>query len=185
MAVERLQTQRLLLRPVEQRDAPLYFSRISSREAVARTMLWAAHREEAETSAAVQRMVSRYADPGYCRWVIALREDDTIIGVAELLRFDMQNRSCSFAYMIGEDYWNRGYASEALRAVFTYGFAVLGLERIEADHFSDNPASGRVMQKLGMVHCGRIEGKYEKDGIFHDAECYCVSKADFFGAIRE
>lgn len=185
MAIERLQTQRLILRPVEQRDALLYFTRIASRDAVARTMLWSAHQEEAETRTVVRRMVSRYDDPGYCRWAIALRTDDTIIGVAELLRFDPKKHSCSFAYMIGEDFWNQGYATEALHAVFTHGFSVLGLENIEADHFADNPASGRVMQKLGMTHCGCIERKYEKDGVFHDAECYRISKSDFFLFIRK
>lgn len=175
MSVVRMETERLILRKLEQRDAPLYFERISSREAVAKTMLWEPHQHPGETEALVARCVQWYADPTFCRWAIALKSDDTIIGVADLLRFTEDHR-CSFAYMIGEEFWGQGYATEALRAIFAYGFDHLNLRQIEADHFSDNPASGRVMQKLGMQHVGSTPKAYEKNGIFHDVEVYTLTK---------
>ena len=178
MAVIRMETERLILRKLEQRDAPLYFERISSREAVAKTMLWEPHQFLHETEAVVARCVQRYADPTFCRWAIAQKSDDTIIGVADLLRFT-ENHCCSFAYMIGEEFWGQGYATEALRAIFSYGFDHLGLEKIEADHFSDNPASGRVMRKLGMQHIGTKLHAYEKRGIDKDAEAYSLTKDQF------
>lgn len=178
MSVIRVETERLILRKLEQRDAPLYFERISSREAVAKTMLWEPHQHPDETEALVARCVQWYADPTFCRWAIALKSDDTIIGVADLLRFTEDHR-CSFAYMIGEEFWGQGYATEALRAIFAYGFDHLNLRQIEADHFSDNPASGRVMQKLGMQHVGSTPKAYEKNGIFHDAEVYTLTKDQF------
>lgn len=178
MSVVRMETERLILRKLEQRDAPLYFERISSREAVAKTMLWEPHQHPGETEALVARCVQWYADPTFCRWAIALKSDDTIIGVADLLRFTEDHR-CSFAYMIGEEFWGQGYATEALRAIFAYGFDHLNLRQIEADHFSDNPASGRVMQKLGMQHVGSTPKAYEKNGIFHDVEVYTLTKDRF------
>ena len=178
MSVVRMETERLILRKLEQRDAPLYFERISSREAVAKTMLWEPHQHPGETEALVARCVQWYADPTFCRWAIALKSDDTIIGVADLLRFT-EDRRCSFAYMIGEEFWGQGYATEALRAIFAYGFDHLNLRQIEADHFSDNPASGRVMQKLGMQHVGSTPKAYEKNGIFHDVEVYTLTKDQF------
>ena len=178
MSVIRVETERLILRKLEQRDAPLYFERISSREAVAKTMLWEPHQHPDETEALVARCVQWYADPTFCRWAIALKSDDTIIGVADLLRFT-EDHGCSFAYMIGEEFWGQGYATEALRAIFAYGFDHLGLEQIEADHFSDNPASGRVMQKLGMQHIGTKRHAYEKHGIPKDAEEYRLTKEQF------
>ena len=178
MPVIRIETDQLILRKLEQRDAPLYFTRISSRPAVAKSMLWDPHLTQEQTDDVVRRSIQRYDDPDFHRWVIALRSDDTIIGVADLLRFT-QDHQCSFAYMIGEDFWGKGYATEALRAIFAYGFDHLALEKIEADHFSDNPASGRVMQKLGMRHIGRILNAYEKNGILHDAEVYALTKEQF------
>ena len=178
MSVIRMETKSLILRKLEQRDAPLYYSRITSRAAVAKGMLWDSHDTPEETDAVVRRSILRYADPACHRWAIALRSDDTIIGVADLLRFT-DDHQCSFAYMIGEDFWSQGYATEALRAIFAYGFDHLGLERIEADHLSDNPASGRVMRKLGMRHLGTKSHAYEKHGIPRDAEAYAVTKDQF------
>jgi RimJ/RimL family protein N-acetyltransferase len=57
-------------------------------------------------------------------------------------------------YWVGHPFWGQGYATEAATAVIAFGFSVLGLNRINATHFADNPASGRVMKKLGMVNEG-------------------------------
>ena len=53
-------------------------------------------------------------------------------------------------YWIAKDDWNRGYATEAARAVVRYAFDELGLRRVHAGHLVRNPASGRVMEKIGM-----------------------------------
>jgi RimJ/RimL family protein N-acetyltransferase len=53
-------------------------------------------------------------------------------------------------YWIGKPYWGMGYATEAARAVIPYAFEVGGLEHLTVGHFNDNPASGRVIAKLGF-----------------------------------
>ena len=106
------------------------------------------------------------------RWGIALKEDDTLIGVIELLRFDEDTNTCSFAYMLGCDYWNQGYATEALGAVIRFAFEKLEIDRIMVDHMTPNAASGAVMRKVGMTHTGTELGKYEKHGRVFDAELY-------------
>lgn len=63
-------------------------------------------------------------------------------------------------YWIAKAQWGRGYATEASEAILDFGFRTLGLHRIQAHHLVRNPASGRVMQKLGM----RQEG-IERDAV--------------------
>jgi len=58
------------------------------------------------------------------------------------------------AYAIDPDYWGNGYATEALCGLLQHCFDHLRLENVEADHFIDNPASARVLQKLGFVRTG-------------------------------
>jgi len=58
----------------------------------------------------------------------------------------------SAGYWFSPVVWGRGFATEALREILRYGFEVVGLERIEARHVIENPASGRVMEKAGMGH---------------------------------
>ena len=62
-------------------------------------------------------------------------------------------------YWIARDYWNRGYATEAARAVLRLA-RVLGHRRLVAGNFADNPASGRVLRKVGFKPTGRIEPRF-------------------------
>jgi RimJ/RimL family protein N-acetyltransferase len=75
-------------------------------------------------------------------------------------------------YWIGVPYWGRGYATEAARALMRYGYSRLGLHRIQARHFLRNPASGRVMEKLGMSREGVLRQSVRKWGRFEDVVLY-------------
>jgi RimJ/RimL family protein N-acetyltransferase len=65
-------------------------------------------------------------------------------------------------YWLTPDAWGRGYATEAGHAVVAIARHALGLKRLHSGHFVDNPASGRVLQKLGFRATGRVEGRYSK-----------------------
>ena len=62
-------------------------------------------------------------------------------------------------YWIAREYWGQGYATEAARAVLRIA-RTLGHKRLTAGHFADNPASGRVLRKLGFVPTGRITQRH-------------------------
>jgi RimJ/RimL family protein N-acetyltransferase len=72
-----------------------------------------------------------------------------LVGVAALM-IRPDHRRAELGYWIALDRWNQGYATESNQRLVDFGFEVLGLHRIEARHFLRNPASGRVMLKLGM-----------------------------------
>ena len=106
--IREIRTERLILRKVRLDDAGIYFSRIGSREAVPRFMLWNPHMDVSESVASMEKVLRRYGQGRCYRWGIALPEDDSIIGIMELLRFDEENETCSFAYMLSDDFWGRG-----------------------------------------------------------------------------
>lgn len=91
---------------------------------------------------------------------VETREDRRLTGCIELEMTPQRGdrtpgappqRVAELAYWFGKPFWGRGYCTEAARAVIRLGFRDLGLNRIFAYHFTRNPASGRVMQKLGMT----------------------------------
>ena len=76
--------------------------------------------------------------------------DSGALAGAISLMIKPEHRRAELGYWIARKCWNRGYATEASQRLIDFGFEILRLHRIEARHFLRNPASGRVMQKLGM-----------------------------------
>ena len=167
-----IETERLLLRQLRMEDVYEYYERLFGDGDVSRYMLFEPHQDISESLASLQRKLERYEEDGFYCWGIARKEEDDLIGLVELLRFDKASDTCSFAYMLGCSFWNQGYGTETLKAVFRFAFEELGIERIVVDHMTKNGASGGAMRKAGMKHIGTEPGKYEKFGIRYDAEVY-------------
>lgn len=176
--LKELETPRLNLRRMRFEDLYDYYERITSDGDVTRYLTVEPHQDIGETMEELMSVLARYEEGGFYRWAIALKEDDGIIGIFELREFDEGAESCSFAYMLGKQWWGQGYATEAMREIFRFALEELVVQKITADHMAPNTASGAVMRKAGMVQVGVIPGKYEKHGQTHDAICYELSRAD-------
>ena len=81
-------------------------------------------------------------------------------------------------YWIGKPFWGNGYCTEAAKEVVKYGFTALGVTRIQATHFAQNPASGRVMEKIGMTYEGCLRQYYKKWGNPIDLKMYAILRAE-------
>ncbi len=75
--------------------------------------------------------------------------DGTLIGSVAL-----GGSPVSTAYFLAQSHWGRGLMTEAMMAFLPWAFARFGLTELTADHFNDNPSSGRVLRKLGFVKTG-------------------------------
>ena len=172
---EELKTEHLVLRKVRTNDAEAFF-RFAGSEKVTKYMFWKPHKDVSDSVASIAKTVSLYEAGNCWRWGIALGETDELIGIIDLLGIREEDRSCTFAYMLAEEFWGRGYATEALTAVLGFAFGRLGLETVWAEHFGPNGASGAVMRKAGMEHTGVEIGKYEKNGEIFDVPQYRITK---------
>ena len=173
--IKELNTERLCLRRFRREDAEVFFSRVGGNTNVTKYMLFEPHKSIEETQASIEKILGRYAMGNAYTWAIALTEDDEVIGRIDLLRFEETESRCSFAYMIGDEFWGKGYGTEALAAVLRYAFEVLELREVVADHMSENVASGAVMRKVGMRHVGVQKARYEKEGALFDADEYRIT----------
>lgn len=172
-----IETERLILRDIRMEDIQEYYERLYGDGDVCRYLLFDPHQDIGESLASIQDILEKYEEGGFYRWGIAEKDDGSLIGVIGLVRIDKETSTCSFAYLLGCDYWNRGYATESLKAVIDFAFEELGMERIVADHMVGNPASGAVMRKAGMEHIGTEKAKYDKCGTVFDAEVYEIRNA--------
>jgi len=171
-----IETERLYLRKLQLEDVYEYYERLFGDGDVSRYMLFDPHQDIAESLDSLQRKLDRYEQEDYYCWGITRKEEGSLIGLVELLRFEEGDSSCSFVYMLGCDYWNKGYATEALKEVFRFAFEEMDVRAITADHFTDNPASGAVMRKAGMEYVKLLPGRYEKNGRRYDAAEYRITK---------
>ena len=105
-----------------------------------------------------------------------------MIGTIGFMWINLDYRSGEVGYSLSRAYWNQGIMTEALRAVLAFGFDTLQLNRIEAQHETDNPASGRVMEKAGMRPEGTLRAKVYNKGRFTDVRIWAVLKKDWLAA---
>jgi len=111
---------------------------------------------------------------------ITLACSGAVVGAISLASIDKQHERAVIGYWIGKEYWNAGYCTEAAREMLRFGFERLGLNRIISHHLTRNPASGRVMRKIGMEHEGTLRQHVKKWDAFEDLECYGILKSQWF-----
>lgn len=85
-----------------------------------------------------------------------------------------EHETAELGYWLGVSYWGQGFGTEAARAMIEFGFSTLALHRVQAHHLGNNPASGRIMQKVGMKFEGRSPGAFKKWGEFLDVDRYGI-----------
>jgi ribosomal-protein-alanine N-acetyltransferase len=152
----RIETDRLLLRSWEAGDA-LVVQRELSRVEMAR-MLAIPH---------------PYPEGGAAEWIptaragrdfaMVLRETCEVVGGVSLFEHE-QHRRAELGYWCATEFWGRGYATEAVRAVIDYAFDTLALNKVHAACHGDNPASRRVLEKAGLTFEGQFrEHSYRVD----------------------
>ena len=144
-----LETPRLTLRRMTMKDAKDVFE--YSRDAdVARHVLWSAQKDIGEAKDYCRYMTRRYRADEPSSWGIVDKKTGRLVGTIGYMNYDMDNASVEIGYSLAKWMWNGGYMTEALRRVIDYTFDAMDINRIEAQHELDNPASGRVMEKCGM-----------------------------------
>ena len=173
-----LLTPRLTLRPVRMTDAEDMYEYSRDPE-VAKHVLWDAHTSIHQTRNYLRFLIRQYRNASPATFVIALRESGKVIGTIGFMWLQTDNRSAEVGYSLSRAYWNQGIMSEALKTVLEFGFTKLGLNRIEAQHEFDNPASGRVMLKAGMRHEGTLRQRVYNKGRYADVELYAIVRSDF------
>lgn len=103
--------------------------------------------------------------------------DEFIGGIG--LKINIRFQRANLGYWIAEPFWNKGYASEAVEAILKFGFTEINLNKIYATHLIENPASGRVMIKNGMIKEGELKDHTKKGDFFRSLIQYRLTKKEF------
>jgi ribosomal-protein-alanine N-acetyltransferase len=117
-------------------------------------------------------------EKGNYTFAIERKSDESLLGSMTIGVTKQHNRA-EIAYWIGQPYWGQGYATEASSRLVQFGFDELLLNKIWAAAFTSNPASSKVMKKLGMKYEGTFPQHILKWDNYEDLEFYGLLKADY------
>ena len=176
----KLTTDRLTLRSLALHDAPNIQNLAGDRLVAQGTLTMPHPYEDGMAEEFISHIQSQFAEKTGYTFAIALKETDEVIGVIGIGLESLEKfQRAEIGYWIGVPYWNKGYMTEAAKAVVRFGFEELGLNRIYAMHFTDNPASGKVMQKLGMTYEGTLRQHLRRFDSYKDVAYYGILRNEY------
>jgi len=177
-----LETARLILRPFSLDDAPTVVRQAGRREIADTTIAIPHPYPEAQARDWISRQSATWREGREIVFAIVLRSERRLIGAIGLREINSEHRQAELGFWIGVDWWGRGYATESARAVLGFGFQSLRLNRIYAHHMVRNPASGRVLEKIGMKKEGLLRERVRKWEIFEDVVILATLRSEWQGA---
>lgn len=168
---EFLETERLILRPLETRDAPGLLALYSMPEVTAYidvpTMT-----QPADAEGWIARLTEMQRSGSGLRWGAFDRESGDLIGTCGFHHWDAARFRAEMSYDLSPRYWGQGYMREALQAVLAFGFEQMRLHRVEAMVDPDDTRSQNLLYGLGFKMEGilrdhdYIRGRFQDDMVF-------------------
>lgn len=146
-----MQTERLILRKPRRGDAPAIFSAYAQDAEVTRYMTWRPHKNVEGTYRIVELMQKLWEEGKDYSYVITLKNADVAIGMIAL---HPEGFRAAIGYVLARPYWSKGYITEAAQVVTDWLLAQPDIYRVFATCDLENPASARVMEKVGMQREG-------------------------------
>jgi RimJ/RimL family protein N-acetyltransferase len=176
--VPELTTTRLRLRAVHPTHDAAGLLRLLSDPEVTRHSNAPACTTLAEAQAALEQIQQRFTAKEMIRWAIQRIGHAEPIGTVGLVRVNHEHRRGELGYDLAQRWWGQGLAPEAASAVVAYGFAVLGLHRIEAGTLPGNQASVRVLEKPGFRKEGTLRDYLFFKGRFRTVRWFSLLATD-------
>jgi [ribosomal protein S5]-alanine N-acetyltransferase len=173
-----LSTTRLLLRPLQEADASALLD-IFSDPAVMRYWTTQPWKSIDQATAMIDRDIMSMASGAYLRLGIERKADGVLIGMCTLFAISEQCRCAEVGYAMASHAWGNAFMNEALRALLSYGFTQLKLNRIEADIDPRNAASARSLERLGFTKEGHLRERWIVGDEVSDTALYGLLHRDW------
>tara|TARA_Y100001960_G_C14377192_1_gene682049 strand:+ start:100 stop:660 length:561 start_codon:yes stop_codon:yes gene_type:complete len=171
-------SERLYLRPFTLEDGP-EVNRLVGQESVASTLVAVKYPYTEDMARQwISNHAPAYNSNGALNFAVEERASRVLIG---FIGIGGDSTQAGMGYWYGRSFWKRGYATEAGRLTIALGFEELGLEQIEASHLKENLASGRALQKMGMLNQGQQWHYVPKWDAHREKEEYAITRERYLG----
>ncbi len=173
-----LETERLVIRRVYSTDITL-FSATSDPE-VTKYEPWQPHEDVTQLMEYINQVFDRYEEGNITEWTIEIEETGEPIGMINIHNINKTHKHGELGFWLAKEFWNKGYATEACKAVILYAFTELDFRRIHSITASGNEACKRVLGKIGMSYEGTFRNYMYLNSTgrkeLSDVEMYSVLK---------
>lgn len=168
-----LETERLILSQLEEKDIPFIVGYLQHRiySDLTSNIPYPYTEKDAQFWLKMSKEAFEH-DTGYTFGI----RDKTGMIIGAIGIHDRDDDKAELGYWIGIPYWNKGYVTEAAKAIVDFGFQKLNFNKIFATHFPHNPASGKIMEKIGMEKEALLKEEVKKDGEYFDLVMYSILK---------
>lgn len=170
---QQIETERLLLRKLLPQDADMMYANWASDPEVTRYLRWEPHKSADATRELLAAWATLYPNLDHYQWAIVEKTSGQVFGSVSICnsllgepqqktawpKMDLSQGIWEPGYCIGKRWWNKGYMTEAFRAVVEFWFTHTDSQWLACCHAVNNPASGKVMEKAGFV--------YDHDAEYH------------------
>ena len=173
-----INTQRLVLRPFDEADCDTVQELLQCKEIAANTRTIEHPYPDGAARIWIGTHLPKWNRGEAAIFAITLPDNPQAAIGAIGLEINAPDENAELGYWIGQPFWGRGICSEAAQAIVDFGFQHFGLKKIHAHHVASNPASGRVMEKIGMAKEGYLKSHIKKWGVFQDVVFYDIVATD-------
>lgn len=184
IGTQSIETERLILRKFENGDAEDMFNNWASNPKVQLEYGEPVYLSKEQVKELLDKWLVKYSDNDFYRWAIILKESNVNIGQIAFCRVYEDVATAEIEYCIGESYWGKRYALEALNAVLEYMLLNSDFEKLEAFHREANSKSGKVLEKTLMkrvptVRRFELSGENPEGEICYAITCYDITKEEY------
>lgn len=182
MLVQKLETNRLLLRPIELGDEALLWPDTADPE-ISRYMAWEPHSDITQTRKFVQFEVERIGNNKGVTWLILTRQNE-FCGIVSVIGLLLKHRVLTYnkaelSYWLNRKSQGKGIMTESIRRVQSFCFDTLKLHKLVVSHFSCNTASEKLILRTGFRYIGEQREEFQKNGTWYNHKCYELLESEY------
>ena len=173
-----LQSGRLCFREINEKDIPevmLLRGNPETMKFIPRPLITT----KEEALAHINLLLTNKEENNAINWVITEKDNDSLIGIIGFFRTQHENFRSELGYMTLPEFHNKGYITEAIKTILTFGFDVLHLHTVTAIIDPNNFASARVLEKNGFRKEGHFIEDFYWNDTFLDSVHYGLLKKEF------
>lgn len=180
-----IETERLLLRRFSYSDCKDMLKYWIADENVQTSYGEPVYQTETEVNTLLDKYIGNYEHNDFYRWAVIETASGSCIGQIAFFLVDSKNHFAEIEYCIGTEFQQRGYATEAAKAVIRYGFEAIRLHKVQICHRSNNLPSKRVIEKCGFTYEGTLRDYFYIDGKYFDRLYYSIIRDEYTNNLQE